>query len=60
MRIGDLVKVGPSFDGTFLIVGHQPNRECSEMGHMWDLYSADEGWVLPMYEKWIVIINESR
>ena len=58
MRVGDLVSIAPSFIGVHLIVGKYPDRDCPEMGCLWDLYNADEGWVLPMYEKWIRVINE--
>ena len=59
MKVGDLVKVAPAKVGVFLIVGKFPDRRCASMGQLWNLYNAAEGWSLPMYEKWIEVINEA-
>ena len=54
MKVGDLVKVNPARENLYLIVGDFPEPESSSMGKLWNLYSADGGWSLPMYEKWLV------
>jgi hypothetical protein len=66
VKIGDLVTVKPARVHLYLIVGCHPDKEMNwpdssgiNAGMLWDLHGTEEPHV-PMYEKFIEVINEAK
>jgi len=59
VKVGDLVTVMPASTGMYIIVGQciMRNNYNVEPHDCWLLFSAGEGWVMPMGKEWVEALS---